>query len=147
MYKKETGNDKQGKDARNRTLCPYGNFSQAIMLCKTWLLGENSVQFLTFGQIWSSLLPIISCQFYAFFSYVYTLKHKDLLIIRKHWWHLQAEQAFINTKCMKIGYNRIHRGLTLAYLFWSSVLHCFNSCNPGIIYGPISSRCMGVASR
>ena len=26
-------------------------------------------------------------------------------------------------------------------------LHCFNSCTPGIIYGPISSRCMGVASR
>ena len=23
-------------------------------------------------------------------------------------------------------------------------LHCFNSCTPGIIYGPISSRCMGV---
>ena len=26
-------------------------------------------------------------------------------------------------------------------------LHCFNSCTPGIIYGPISSRCMRVASR
>ena len=32
MYKKGTGNDKQGKDAGNRTLCPYINFSQAIML-------------------------------------------------------------------------------------------------------------------
>ena len=31
MYKKETGNDKQGKDAGNRTLCPCRNFSQAIM--------------------------------------------------------------------------------------------------------------------
>ena len=31
MYKKETGNDKQGKDAGNRTLCPYRNFSQAII--------------------------------------------------------------------------------------------------------------------
>ena len=30
MYKKGTGNDKQGKDAENRTLCPYRNFSQAI---------------------------------------------------------------------------------------------------------------------
>ena len=28
--KKGTGNDKQGKDAGNRTLCPYRNFSQAI---------------------------------------------------------------------------------------------------------------------
>ena len=30
MYKKGAGNDKQGKDAGNRTLSPYGNFSQAI---------------------------------------------------------------------------------------------------------------------
>ena len=26
-------------------------------------------------------------------------------------------------------------------------LHCFTSCTPGIIYGPISSHCMGAASR
>ena len=32
MYKKGTGNDKQGKDAGNRTLCPYRNFSQAISI-------------------------------------------------------------------------------------------------------------------
>ena len=31
MYKKGAGNDKQGKDVGNRTLCPYRNFSQAIM--------------------------------------------------------------------------------------------------------------------
>ena len=31
MYKKETGNDKQGKDAGNQTLCPYRNFSQAVI--------------------------------------------------------------------------------------------------------------------
>ena len=30
MYKKGAGNDKQGKDAGNRTLCPYRNFNQAI---------------------------------------------------------------------------------------------------------------------
>ena len=29
MYRKGAGNDK-GKDAGNRTLCPYRNFSQAI---------------------------------------------------------------------------------------------------------------------
>ena len=28
---KGTGNDKQGKDAGNRTLCPYRSFSQAII--------------------------------------------------------------------------------------------------------------------
>ena len=33
MYKKGVGNDKQGKDAGNRTLCLYRNFSQAIKLC------------------------------------------------------------------------------------------------------------------
>ena len=32
MYKKGTGNDKQGKDAGNRTLYPYRNFSRAIMI-------------------------------------------------------------------------------------------------------------------
>ena len=30
MYKKGAGNGKQGKDAGNRTLCPYRIFSQAI---------------------------------------------------------------------------------------------------------------------
>ena len=29
----------------------------------------------------------------------------------------------------------------------SVLVHCFNSCTPGIIYSPISSCCMGVASR
>ena len=32
MYKKGAGNDKQGKNAGNRTLCPYRNFSQAIKI-------------------------------------------------------------------------------------------------------------------
>ena len=32
MYKKGAGNDKQVKDTGNRTLCPYRNFSQAIIL-------------------------------------------------------------------------------------------------------------------
>ena len=31
MYRKGAGNDKQAKDAGNRTLCPYRNFSQAII--------------------------------------------------------------------------------------------------------------------
>ena len=30
MYKKGNEDDKQGKDAGNRRLCPYRNFSQAI---------------------------------------------------------------------------------------------------------------------
>ena len=42
MYKKGAGNDKQGKDAGNRTLCPYRNFSQAI---------TQSINFFTFGSL------------------------------------------------------------------------------------------------
>ena len=41
MYKKGAGNDKQGKDAGNRTLCPYRNFSQAIndiIICVKYFL-------------------------------------------------------------------------------------------------------------
>ena len=45
MYKKGAGNDKQRKDAGNRTLCPYRNFSQAIMksihLLHTAVQGNN----------------------------------------------------------------------------------------------------------
>ena len=37
--------------------------------------------------------------------------------------------------------------LTSVCLFWLSVLQCFNSCTPGIIFGSIFSRGMGVASR
>ena len=63
------------------------------------------VQFLTLGQIWKSLLPFLSYQFDAFFSYFYTLKHKNYHKIQKHWWDLQAEHAFINRKYMKMGYS------------------------------------------
>ena len=49
----------------------------------------------------------MSYQFDAFFSYFYILKHENFLRLRKHWWHLQAEHAFTNTKCMKMGYNRV----------------------------------------
>ena len=44
MYKKGTGNDKQGKDAGNRTLSPYRHFSQAIMKSTTSCT-EDAVQF------------------------------------------------------------------------------------------------------
>ena len=43
MYKKGTGNDKQGKDAGNRTLRPYRNFSQAISSCKTQVTAEKNL--------------------------------------------------------------------------------------------------------
>ena len=59
---------------------------------------------------WTNLeVPLISYQFDAFFSYFYILKHKNSLTIRKHWWHLQAGHAFINTKCMKMVYDRIYQ--------------------------------------
>ena len=68
----------------------------------TW---GNLVQFLTLGQIWDSLLSFLSHQFDAFFSYFYTPKHKKFPRIQNHWWHLQAEHAFINRKCMKMGHS------------------------------------------
>ena len=40
MYKKGTGNNKQRKDAGNRTLCPYRNFSQAIITQRITLDGK-----------------------------------------------------------------------------------------------------------
>ena len=40
MYKKGAGNDKQGKDAGNRTLCMHRTFSQAIKL-RTFVRFEN----------------------------------------------------------------------------------------------------------
>ena len=43
MYKKEAGNDKQGKDAGNRTLYPYRNFSQAITLIMGILLTHTLI--------------------------------------------------------------------------------------------------------
>ena len=45
MYKKGAGNDKQVKDAGNRTLCPYRNFSQAIIRCIERLLDLGTVTF------------------------------------------------------------------------------------------------------
>ena len=44
MYKKGAGNDKQGKDAGNRTLCPYRNFSQAIIHFIDWDKFPNSIK-------------------------------------------------------------------------------------------------------
>ena len=35
MYKKGTGDDKQGKDVGNEKLCPYRNFSQTIRVNTT----------------------------------------------------------------------------------------------------------------
>ena len=43
MYKKGTGDDKQGKDAGNRTLCPYRNFSQAIKVFTVFQIDDVSV--------------------------------------------------------------------------------------------------------
>ena len=57
---------------------------------------------------WTNLevfTTFLSYQFNAFFSYFYTLKHKNFRRIEKHWWHLQAEHAFINRKRMKMGYS------------------------------------------
>ena len=46
MYKKGTGNGKKGKDAGNRTLCLYGNVSQAIRYLKECALIHISKSFM-----------------------------------------------------------------------------------------------------
>ena len=38
---KRVGNDKQGKDAGIGMLCPYRNFSQAIMCYMDWLFANE----------------------------------------------------------------------------------------------------------
>ena len=58
-------------------------------------------------------------------------------------WPIKARHS--HSLCSKIEFIR---HLTYLCLFFGRVsLHCFTSCTPGIIYGPISSHCMGVASR
>ena len=52
MYKKGTGNDKQGKEAGNRKLCPYRNFSQAIMTNTTMV---ETLHLLHFHAKWNSV--------------------------------------------------------------------------------------------
>ena len=48
---------------------------------------------------------------------------------------------------MKMGYDRIYQAFNTCMFVLVECLHCFNSCTPGITYGPISSCCMGVTSR
>ena len=55
-------------------------------------------------------------------------------------WPIKTRHS--HSLCSKIEFIR---HLISVCLFWSGSLHCFYSCTPGIIHGPISSRCMGVA--
>ena len=59
MYKKGAGNDKQGKDAGNRTLCPNRNFSQAIMQCKIRAVDKSRIVYLVscHEKVVHSLMP------------------------------------------------------------------------------------------
>ena len=77
----------------------------------------------------------------------YTLKPKNFLRIQKKTGgifrqsiHLSKENAW---KWDIIEFIIYH----VCFCFGWVSLHCFNSWTPGIIYGPISSRCMGVVSR
>ena len=67
MYKKGAGDDKQGKDAGNRTLCPYRNFSQEI-ICFAFVhrsVWEHKPSFGNFRQETGFLLSILAI-FYHF---------------------------------------------------------------------------------
>ena len=55
MYKKGAGNDKQGKNAGSRTLCPYRNFSQAIkFLIST--LRNSQLYMLNFAKLKTKII-------------------------------------------------------------------------------------------
>ena len=56
MYKKGTGNDKQRKGAGIRTLCPYRNFSQAIM--------SGKVKEYTIEELFRSPFTELAFEFY-----------------------------------------------------------------------------------
>ena len=108
MYKKGAGNDKQGKDAGNRTLCPKRNFSQAIMteespkikLCsvkvlKRYLNKENLIhgrQTTTISKFSALIcllfykvcvLALLSFLFFTFFTFIHLklLKAVPLILL------------------------------------------------------------------
>ena len=56
MYKKGAGKDKQGKDAGNRMLCPYRNFSQAIKQHIThWLFETTALRYIILEKLLTRL--------------------------------------------------------------------------------------------
>ena len=60
MYKKGAENDKQGKDAGNRTLCLYRNFSQAIItFCRLTSKHRNALSMFPGG-----VHPSFTCTFW-----------------------------------------------------------------------------------
>ena len=59
MYQKGTVNDKQRKDAGNLTLCPYRNFSQAIMM-KNKLPGVRKKLYLTLTLNFEAVITLMS---------------------------------------------------------------------------------------
>ena len=56
MYKKGTGNDKQGKDMGNRRLCLYRNFSQAI------IVGNTASKLTAQSALLSNFENVINCR-------------------------------------------------------------------------------------
>ena len=103
---------------------------RTFLICKTWQLGANLVYFLTLGQIWKSLPPFLSYQFDAFFSYFYTLKHKNFHRIQ----NTDAEHAFTNRKCMKMGYSfrPTETILTQERKVWKQEAKCIKIASVGL---------------
>ena len=70
MYKKGAGNDKQGKDAGNRTLCPYRNFSQALSMCtiKFCCYRDNHLEKIKCPLLFPGDERYLKCLFYVCIS-------------------------------------------------------------------------------
>ena len=73
-----------------------------------------------------------------------TLQTPVYLVFNHAIWPFRTRHS--HSLCSKIEFIR-HLTRACLFCFGGVSLHYFNSCTPGIIYGPISSRCMGVASR
>ena len=108
------------------------------------VIQSNSSPLDKFGNLCYLLYPInlmLSSPIFILWNIKIFLESGNTGVICRLNMHLSIQNAW------KWDMIEFIRYLTRVCLFWSSVLHCFNSCTPGIISGPISSRCVGLASR
>ena len=101
MYKKEAGNDKRRKDTGNRTLCPYRNFSQAIMFRLAYLV-DPTVQRRECKVRWESLLRLCLIKTII---YVAWFSSQTSLLVFQNLHHLKPQQHCTNDRITQLFYN------------------------------------------
>ena len=117
-----------------------GFFAQYSILhnCINWCTGMQATD-RTSSRTCSVLMPSILLR-----SNRITLQTPVYRVFNHAIWPIKTQHS--HSLCSKIELIR-HLTRLCLFCFGRVSLHCFNSCTPGIIYGPISSRCMRVASR